>query len=119
MIGILEEYIDEAIKTHNKSMIKTNRESEDKYKDLMNKLENEISVKSINYKKWLIFINNFIDIIENNITYGNEILNEIKENFIDIDPRYLAMRKEQVKKNRIDVRIIRNSAYIKYGEFKI
>ncbi|HEY6534504.1 MAG TPA: AAA family ATPase [Candidatus Nitrosocosmicus sp.] len=119
MIGILEEYIDETIKTHNKSMIKTNRESEDKYKDLMNKLENEISLKSINYKKWLIFINNFIDIIENNITYGNEILNEIKDNFIDIDPRYLAMRKEQVKKNRIDVRIIRNSAYIKYGEFKI
>ncbi len=118
LIGILEEYIEETIKSQNNTTFKTNQEQENKFKVLMNKIENETLLKSINYKKWLVFINNFINVIENNDT-DDEVLNEIKQNFGDIDPRYLTMRKEQAKKNRIDTRIIRNSLYIKYKEFVI
>ncbi len=81
-------------------------------------LEKELVSKSINYKKWVKFLDIFIRLVENNAN-ENDVIGEIRHNFSEIDPKYLELRKEQHQKNRIDSLFIKECEYKGYDEFAI
>ena len=56
--------------------------------------------------------------MENNAD-ETDIINEVKQNFGEIDYKYLELRKEQYMMNRVDAMNIKDSEYKGYGEFVI
>jgi AAA+ superfamily predicted ATPase len=119
LIGMLEERIEELIKTEKNTKLEIYFSQDNGYKSLKKNIENELFLKNINYKKWVRFVNNFIRMIKNGDIDENDIINEIKQGFSDIDYKYLELRKEQHKKNRVDTSIIKDSIYGGYKEFTI
>jgi DNA polymerase III delta prime subunit len=122
LIGMLEEKIEEVIKTENNAKLASSFYGLDSnYKKLRKTLENELSSKIINYKQCERFVNIFIHILENNASLvsdtESELIYEIKQNFGEIDYKYLEQRKEQYMINRVDTMSLKDSEYKGYGEF--
>ena len=123
-IGMLEEKIEDTIKAENNVKLATFYRSE-KYSKLKKIMENELLSKSINYKQSERFVNNFIQSLENNDDSDtnnfneSEIINEVKQNFGEIDFKYLELRKEQHLINRVDITIIKDCKYSGYEKFMI
>lgn len=118
LIGMLEEKIEELIKTENDTKLETFYRLDSGYKKLKKTLENEFFSKIINYKQCERFVNIFIQLLENNAD-ENDIINEVRQNFGEIDYKYLELRKEQYIMNRVDAMNIKDSEYKGYGEFVI
>ena len=121
---MLEEKIEDTIKAENNVKLATFYRSE-KYSKLKKIMENELLSKSINYKQSERFVNNFIQSLENNDDSDtnnfneSEIINEVKQNFGEIDFKYLELRKEQHLINRADITIIKDCKYSGYEKFMI
>jgi SpoVK/Ycf46/Vps4 family AAA+-type ATPase len=117
LLGMLEEKIKGLIDTEKNTKLENyyyhNKKGYENFKDI---LEKELISKSISYKKWVRFIDIFIQLVENNAN-EDDIINEIRQNFSEIDHKYLELRKEQHQKNRIDSLIIKECEYKGYNEF--
>ncbi|MGN6349271.1 MAG: ATP-binding protein [Candidatus Nitrosocosmicus sp.] len=119
LIGMLEEKIEDVIKTENNSNLAVFCRS-DNYTKLKQSIENELLSRVLNYKQCEIFVNLFVQSLENtehkdmNNFNQSEIVNEIKQSFGEIDYRYLETRKEQSMINRIDNVSIKDCEYVGY-----
>ncbi len=58
-------------------------------------------------------------IVDTNNFNESEIINEVKQNFGEIDFKYLELRKEQHLINRVDITIIKDCKYSGYEKFMI
>ena len=47
------------------------------------------------------------------------IIDKVKQSFLDIDYKYLVLRKEQSMINRVDIACINDCEYSDYGKFII
>jgi SpoVK/Ycf46/Vps4 family AAA+-type ATPase len=123
LIGMLEEKIEDIIRTENNSKLSIFYRSKE-YSKLKKSIENELLSKIINYKQSerfiQVFINSFVNIDNNqNENFEMALINEIKQSFGEIDSKYLELRKEQSTINRIDIPCIKDCRYTGYGTFAI
>jgi DNA polymerase III delta prime subunit len=124
LIGMLEEKIEEDIKTENNVKLSFFYRS-DNYIKLKKSIVNELLSKVLNFKQCERFVNTLIQSLEtsNNSDTNNfnesEIIKEVKQNFGEIDNKYLELRKEQDLINRVDISYIKDCEYSGYGKFVI
>ena len=125
LIGIFEEKIEDAIKTDDNTKLISFYRSDHGYKKLKKSIENELFSRIINYKQCERFINTFIQSFENRDNTDKDDFNksdridEIKQNFGEIDNKYLVLRKKQYLINRVDIIKAKESEYFGYGKFVI